>query len=928
MKKITSLFMALALVIGLNAQSVQSLKNVQSNQQRFEQRLAQAKTNRERIELRKAYKSYLASRVNQWPAATSKAAKVRKEAQELTIDHVTSTLSVEDGSIFYGLHLEEFAPAFYFDIPVAEGKHDIELGHTYTLEEMNASSCYWDDEEWDSHYYTAATFTKTKGENYDVHIVATITDEKGNEWSLQYDEAPLIPTGEHIDVNIARAIDTQEYIEQDGTWMLRASDNQFGVQLMYYSQDATSPAGMFSDDNISWNETLINVATGELDDWDEPVVETYFAKDGTISVTKNAEGRIDVTASLLFSDGNVYDITLFFELPKKENEATLTAANLNVDTWGLDSWGEVALYAEDENGVYIGLSLYPEDREEYLVSYELNPDTRSSGYISYDQNQYNIYTGTVNLAYEEASEQYVLTGKVLAWDNTEYTLNLRSPLPVITPDTFETEDLILDIYDGAWQIAGFDEAHERFLSIGVYSENVAGTYTEADLEPQVTYLASQEAGYVLKTADLTVAYADGIATVTGTLLLVNQSDEYDLKELTVNVKGHPYVPGKYTETIGLYARGYNEGDGSADIYYSLLTPDSTKLFQFDFPVDRWTADIESDKVYTLDEMVPDYNIIVNYDENAELTFTEATFRKSLLPGDSIAIEATATDTRGNEWTISYAGPCAEFSARSFVSLGQANLFTYEDGTGFEYEMVDIDNTFKCVLSFNLPGQADVEDDEFYTTESFDLEHGSYISLGNDEEIKIVSATFQRETGGGETEINATIRDERGFIYSLSYYDDGFQPTGDTVYLNFDQALAVRYEAEYQQWFLSAENDSLIVSFELNGDETLEIAGDQTGTVSLYGSRIEILVDAEEQNWLWIQLREIETLFVSGEEGNYVLDATTLAENGNVYVVHVEANAEGIEDTHAAIKAIKRLENGQLIIEKNGVRFNAQGVQVR
>ena len=40
------------------------------------------------------------------------------------------------------------------------------------------------------------------------------------------------------------------------------------------------------------------------------------------------------------------------------------------------------------------------------------------------------------------------------------------------------------------------------------------------------------------------------------------------------------------------------------------------------------------------------------------------------------------------------------------------------------------------------------------------------------------------------------------------------------------------------------------------------------------------------------------------------------------------SGEGIENTHADTKAVKRIINGQLVIEKNGALFNAIGVQVK
>ena len=48
---------------------------------------------------------------------------------------------------------------------------------------------------------------------------------------------------------------------------------------------------------------------------------------------------------------------------------------------------------------------------------------------------------------------------------------------------------------------------------------------------------------------------------------------------------------------------------------------------------------------------------------------------------------------------------------------------------------------------------------------------------------------------------------------------------------------------------------------------------------------------------------------------------------NTLVIEFPATV-GIDNTDAAIKAIKYFENGQLIIEKNGVKFNAQGTIIK
>ena len=43
---------------------------------------------------------------------------------------------------------------------------------------------------------------------------------------------------------------------------------------------------------------------------------------------------------------------------------------------------------------------------------------------------------------------------------------------------------------------------------------------------------------------------------------------------------------------------------------------------------------------------------------------------------------------------------------------------------------------------------------------------------------------------------------------------------------------------------------------------------------------------------------------------------------------MKGEEQGIEDVDAAAKATKTIKNGQLIIEKNGVQYNAQGAVIR
>lgn len=65
------------------------------------------------------------------------------------------------------------------------------------------------------------------------------------------------------------------------------------------------------------------------------------------------------------------------------------------------------------------------------------------------------------------------------------------------------------------------------------------------------------------------------------------------------------------------------------------------------------------------------------------------------------------------------------------------------------------------------------------------------------------------------------------------------------------------------------------------------------------------------------------------DGSYTVIADLLCYNNTLYKVSMTVPAtQDVENVEAAKKAIKRIQNGQLIIEKSGKKYNALGMMVR
>ena len=61
---------------------------------------------------------------------------------------------------------------------------------------------------------------------------------------------------------------------------------------------------------------------------------------------------------------------------------------------------------------------------------------------------------------------------------------------------------------------------------------------------------------------------------------------------------------------------------------------------------------------------------------------------------------------------------------------------------------------------------------------------------------------------------------------------------------------------------------------------------------------------------------------------YLINGGASAPKRMRFIFNEEQQATGMENAAEALKSEKRIENGQLIIIKNGVRYNAQGQVVK
>lgn len=926
MKKITSLLCALTFVFYVSASPIHMPNPAKDSKKQLEQKLANAKTDKERLELVYKYKkSQLAQPVKKAPAfklGKKNLPNALQESASVSINRYSTFVSMQEGKIFYGLHAEDESASFFFDIKLPAGKHDIELDKVYTLADMDESGSEWDDAEENIHYYKSATFKKTKGAGFDVHIEAVVVDADDNEFHLAYDETPVELTGTTINVDIERPLSSFSYIESDHTWLLRANNSTYFVDLRFFSENSESPVGQFNTEDVDLASTYIDIRTGELDEYDDPISVTVAARDAQIEVT-NANGeRLDIKFTIIGDDGNRYEGTMFYATPKAEQQEDFVAHDLNIDDWGLETWGEINVFANSDDGKYISLNLYvPDATAGFLGEYEFTESSSNNAFVTVEGEQFDIFSGLIKI--EQDGDKYIITGKVLAWNNIEYNLNLSTPDPVVTKASFNGDNLVIDTYlsDGFFEIAGFDTDRTYYLLLTINSETVEGKFATDAVDAEYTYAVFDGNEYNFVESDLTVTYVDGIATVTGSLMFINSSDKYDYLQFDVNIKAGPYIPSERNVTIGEILFMHNPDQS---ISYGLRSEDHLQVFYFSIFAKDWSADVEFDHTYTLADMNGAYSYGENFDEREYVIYQAVSFTKTRTE-NGVQIIVTISDSRGNTWNLTYEGE-DQNPEPIYVELGQASEVGWA-GDGLQYEMIDVDNSFACFLIFPYAEGEPVEDvvfDSLYTSADggINLEF-SYLSIRK-EEHKITDATFSKSVDGDVVLISARVVDDRGYIYELRYYDDGFHLTGDTIKIVINQSLEAT-DWGGGEWVLRVESENKIIQFSLYSDSPV---GYFTDEIFVWSSHLEFLIDAEENNWSYVGLYSVEYVKVSQDGDEYSLEALVVGEDGNVYDITVKNDKSALINVSEQNNTIKRIENGVLTIERNGVRYDVNGKLIR
>ncbi len=439
---------------------------------------------------------------------------------------------------------------YYFDVVVAEGTQELALGQTYTLADMIANYSYMRDSLSNKTVYASASLTKTVSmyeEQELVHIDAAFTDTLGNNYTLTYQQAPFIITGDTIDVVFAT--NANKPIYSQSMCQLRAENEDYDIAFTFPCAEG-APAGTYGEEDMNLDYTFVN---------------DFEAVSAHCVVAEN-NGTISLEGWILAKDGNVYHVMMSFTAPTAETFETITATNLVLDDSYASYFG--IIIAEASNEDYTVSMYLPSD--DYLGTFDAEEVSLS---IKGADGEIKIYEGTITVA--NTATGVAITGTVLSMDGVQYTLDLQYVIPDATSQETITMSGTITNYEGkAWQFIG--STASQMVTIAAYATSIPGTYGRSDLMADYTYVVkvvgSDTLFYDMVDANVVVAVNDQNATITGTLKGQNYDDSSDVIEFTLNL----------TATIEDYEPGGDEYDAQDEDFnrnFPVYTIDDQYLAQ-------------------------------------------------------------------------------------------------------------------------------------------------------------------------------------------------------------------------------------------------------------------------------------------------------------------------------------------------------------
>ena len=726
----------------------------------------------------------------------------------------------------------------------------------------------------------------------------------------------------------------------------------WGTDIQYVMNDADGMYRFAFDIFIpSTQEDVTLGQTYTLADMDpeytwggSPATQTQFADFTAATFVKTVDpvtGLVNVTASATDADGNVYNI-VYQEQPLPEAQDTVTLSFDTAHTELTDftrKQGMFQFVGKDANAaVYLAIN------SDSLVGHYTMDDinTRYTGIMLYNNGDTTVIDALdcqASVTFVTSENMYIVTSAILGSDTTLYMAYMAYYQKPFEPtgDTIDvniTEPMSYKYYksDGDWYMSGANAEYKVYLDVvNNDSTSPAGNYTLDQALYDYTYVTVLATGTKLELVSLeaTVTDVEGRIDVAADMLCLDGNvyhvtmfyaipealaydtivaDNLELTPLTFwgMVLGYTASASNenYLFSLSLDEKTDSVYDAAGGSITNLATNVASKIYSGS--VTLGTA-VDGTRTLTGDVLCMN-----NVQYNLNLSF--------VMPEPEREVNLTET------------GELTEYASDGVwqVYIENANhiigiTMNYEDEIAGTYKTDDMyDKTYNWVTEIN-------------GTDSTE-----YVAIGMEINVAVSNetATITGWMIAREYEGTEVVKYNYNLTCSVAAAKTGLQYDEENA--DFSENFASytvndQYLSQYGVIIVDAENDNdatfnLLFYVDEDGiiDGTYPVnASEQPGTVwASTGVDSEGYIDFGYAGYLNAQGQISQVWFIV--EGNVTVQGGRITVHAlNSYGRSIDAvlnNGTGIEDVKADDNnnAEKFMRNGNLIIRRNGVEYNAQG----
>ncbi len=492
------------------------------------------------------------------------------------------------------------------------------------------------------------------------------------------------------------------------------------------------------------------------------------------------------------------------------------------------------------------------------------------------------------------------------------------------------------------------------LEAGMTDVESGKTYTFDDMSQWYCYWENPNSP--MESGDFTDATFTKTVAADGSYTLVASATDDNGDIYNINYAGQPYVPQVIDVTIGvIYSSYYAE---THEAYYQLLDADNQYAFYFDIYIDEGLTDVESGKTYTIADMSSYRTYGYRYVDYKNLDFASASFVKTVAADGSFTITASVTTPKGDTYNLSYSQGAPTIREESLTLDG----FFMQDEYSWLLNAADEDTTVFVSLvvydAFTEGTYTEAELDSYYTfvillgadTTYYNLVEASIAVAPAGDSIYTAVGTMLVANEKDPTDqvlytLNITAREVA--VDPVSDYDDIYPKEADE---DLNQTFAIydvddTYLEQYGSVYVEAINEDLyyiVLDIMLPEGATELAAGEYDinytyGYQTVYSGYYSILYGEVVPSLAASLIEEDGKLYydkiwwiVSGTvtiDDNLTITVDALNSLGRAINVVLNPGAEAIENVHGETVATKRIENGRLVIERAGRRYNALGTHI-